>query len=267
MLFRSQRSCCQNKSERLLKAVNNYLQKTYELEAKVNKSIQEIQLCNLSPIEIALLMQIQYFHYMLIKHIDLVERRLIKGEIIPHKEKVFSIFEPFTHWINKGKSHPSVELGRKIILTSDQYSLILHHKIMNQSVDRYETLDTVQSLFNTYGENNFASLSFDKGFSCKEDRKLLELFIPIVIMPKKGRLTVEDKLREGTKKFKLLRKKHSAIESNINALEHHGLNRCPDKGFQGFKRYTALGVLAYNCHKIGNMLIQKEKLKLLKKAA
>ncbi len=45
-----------------------------------------------------------------------------------------------------------------------------------------------------------------------------------------------------------------AVESNINMLEHHGLNRCMDKGILGFKRYAGLSVLAYNLHILGNAL-------------
>ena len=262
-----QRGGGKNKEERLIMSVKNYLKKAYECEAKIYKSKQEIKACSLSLTELTLIMEIDYFHDMLITHIDLIERRLIQGEVIPHKEKVFSLFEPYTHWINKGKSCPRVELGRKIMLTTDQYDLILHHKVMDQPVDQKETMDMMDTLFKQFGETAFDSFSFDKGFSCKDDREILELFIPSVVMPKKGRLTQSDKAREGHKKFKDLRKKHSAIESNINALEHHGLNRCPDKSYFGFKRYAALGVLAYNCHKIGNQLIYREKLKLLKKAA
>jgi len=262
-----QRGSGQNKSKRVGKAVINYTQKARELNSKVEEGLSLLRQSGLSIVELAAVTQVEYFQKMLVKHIDLVERRLIKGEVIPHEEKLFSLFEPFTHWINKGKMHPSVELGRKILLTTDQYDLILHHKVMDQSVDKNETLSEIDTLFNLYGENVFDSISFDKGFSNKEDREVLELFIPHVIMPKKGRLNSVDKAREGSKKFKLLRNKHSAIESNINMLEHHGLNRCPDKGFRGFKRYAGLGVLAYNCHKIGNKLFEKEKLKLLKKAA
>ena len=107
--------------------------------------------------------------------------------------------------------------------------------------------------------------SVDKGFSSKENRELLELFIPEVIMPKKGKRNLQEQNTESKKRFKLLRHKHSAIESNINSLEHHGLNRCPDKGFHGFQRYTGLGVLAYNLHKIGKQVLRCRQ--PLKKAA
>ena len=36
-----------------------------------------------------------------------------------------------------------------------------------------------------------------------------------------------------------LRKKHSAVESNINALDHHALDRCPDRGIESFKKYVS----------------------------
>lgn len=42
-------------------------------------------------------------------------------------------------------------------------------------------------------------------------------------------------------------------------LEHHGLNRCMDKGMRGFKRCVALSVLAYNLHLLGNTLIAKKR--------
>jgi hypothetical protein len=43
------------------------------------------------------------------------------------------------------------------------------------------------------------------------------------------------------------------------AVEHHGLNRCVDKGLYSYKRYTGLSVLAYNLHLLGNCLIEQEK--------
>ncbi len=69
-------------------------------------------------------------------------------------------------------------------------------------------------------------------------------------MPKKGRRSQADQARETQPTFRRLRRQHSAIESNINALEHHGVNRCPDKGWSGFQRYVGFGILASHLHKI-----------------
>jgi transposase, IS5 family len=56
-----------------------------------------------------------------------------------------------------------------------------------------------------------------------------------------------------------LRKAHSAVESAINALEHHGLNRCLDVGLDGYTRYLGYGVLAYNLHVIGRQLLAQRR--------
>jgi len=38
------------------------------------------------------------------QQIDLIQRRIFNDEKIPHIDKIFSIFQPHTEWINKGKA-------------------------------------------------------------------------------------------------------------------------------------------------------------------
>ncbi len=194
---------------------------------------------------------------MLDKHIDLVDRRLIKGEKIPHEEKLFSIYEPYTEWINKGKSGNRVELGLKVAICTDRDGFILHHRIMEKEADVQIAIPVIEKLKQEY---ELDSVSFDKGFWSKENFAILDKEIPKLILPKKGKRNKVENQREGDKKFKRLRNQHSAVESNINMLEHHGLNRCLDKGLKHFKNYTAFGVVAYNLHRLGNLL-RKEKQK------
>jgi IS5 family transposase len=251
------------KHERLEKAVTAYLQKASTLEQKIFASLWALRTAPLSLVEQSRLMEVERYHDALIKHLDLIERRVLKGETISHAEKDFSLFEPHTEWINKGKVSPAVELGHKLLITTDQYSLILDYKVMDQSSDVKETLPLADRLLTQYGES-LQSWSVDKGFSAQEDRALLELFIPEVIMPKKGRRSHADQARETQPTFRRLRQQHSAIESNINALEHHGLNRCPDKGWSGFQRYVGFGILAYNLHTIGNQLLAQDRKRQLR---
>ena len=246
------------KPERLKKAVTAYLQKAYALETKVFASLLELRTQPLALVEQSRLVEVESYHEALIKHLDLIERRVLKGETIPHAEKDFSLFEPHTEWINKGKVSPAVELGHKLLITTDQYRLILDYKVMDQSSDVKETLPLVDRLLTQWGES-LQSWSVDKGFSAQQDRELVELFIPEVIMPKKGRRSQADQARETQKTFRRLRRQHSGIESDINALEHHGLNRCPDKGWSGFQRYVGFGILAYNLHKIGHQLLAHDR--------
>ena len=53
-------------------------------------------------------------------------------------------------------------------------------------------------------------------------------------MPRKGKCNAEEAAEEHQADYIKFRHAHSAVESNINSLEHHGLDRCPDKGYNGY---------------------------------
>ena len=237
-----------------------YVENTRKLAKKVKKVLN-------TPLTVdslkvfALLESLTYYNKMLVKHIDLVDRRLLKGEVIPHQEKVFSIFQSYTEFIKNGKLRPNVEIGKKSAITTDQFDLIIDQQIAQNEADSQLIRGIVSRIYSKF---SIQSLSVDKGFSSKEDRQWLERFIPQVVMPKKGRRNKAETEKEHQPKFRKLKKKHSAIESNINELEHRGLDRCPDRSWHKFKNYTALAVCAYNLHKIGRKLL-KEKLAKEKK--
>ena len=158
--------------------------------------------------ELMRLMQLDYYQSMLTKHIDLVERRLIKGEVIPHEEKLFSIFEPHTEWIKKGKANNKVEIGHNILVATDQFEFMLTHKVIEKQADVEHPIPLADKLFFLYGEQSFYSISFDKGFWKKENKELLQLFFKEVIMPKKGKKNKIEQAEESSKEFKKLRNKH-----------------------------------------------------------
>jgi transposase, IS5 family len=240
-----------NKEERVQATAREYLKASYAFEDKVFTSLLELRGQALDPWELGQVTALDYFHSEVVRHIDLVERRLLQGERIPHAEKVFSLFEPHTEWIAKGKLFPSVELGHRLLVATEQHELIVDYKVLEGTSEVEELVPVADRLLGRYGDNQIASLSTDQGFSRAEDRELLELYIPQVVVPKRGKLSVADRERESQRKFRALRHQHAAIESDIHCLEHHGLNRCLDKGLRGYKRYVGFGVLAYNLHRIG----------------
>lgn len=249
-----------NKEVRLTESAQTCLDAAFELEEKVNQSIALLrQEAELSVLDLITLSEAEKFQDYLIMHIDLVERRLIRNETIPHDEKVFSLFEEHTELIKKGKSRPPVEFGHRLLIATSQHGLILDYKIMDGGSECAETIPLADRLLNRFGEGAIRSISSDKGFSSEENRELLSLYFPEVILPKKGRLNQADKARQSTRKWRARKDAHSAVESDINCLEHHGLDRCPDKGYHGYERYTGLGVLAYNLHKIGDNILSEHR--------
>ena len=81
--------------------------------------------------------------------------------------------------------------------------------------------------------------------------------MPEVIMPKRGRKNAEEAEAKAPRNLWPCAT-HSAVESAINSLEHHGLNRCLDVGLEGYTRYIGYGVLAYNLHVIGRELLARK---------
>jgi hypothetical protein len=207
-------------------------------------------------------LELEKFMVLMDKHIDLIDRRLLQGEQIPHGEKLFSIFEQYTEWITKGKLHPNVELGKKVSITTDQYGLIIDGYIMENESDSQIVVPTSKRVLSKY---QVASWSFDKGFWHKDNKVHLKKKIPQVVMPKKGKPNKAENQEQQAPEFKKRRNKHSAVESNIHELEHCGLERCPDRGFHGFKRYVTIAIVAYNLKRIGREMLRKEQQDLKKK--
>lgn len=117
-----------DKEVRLQKAATDYLDKALLFLTKLEKEKTNLPFNDAQ--DLALQIELEYYQSMLVKHIDLVERRIIKGETIPHEEKLFSIFEPYTEWITKGKQNPSVELGKNFQITTNQFNLIVDCKCL-----------------------------------------------------------------------------------------------------------------------------------------
>jgi len=190
------------------------------------------------------------------RQMDQIRRRVVEGETIPHHEKVFSLFEEHTEWITKGKAGISQELGLKVCIVKDQFGYILHHRVMQKETDDQIAVPIIKETKERFPQ--LISCSFDKGFHSPENQEQLRGILDQVILPRKGKLSAINKEIETSEAFREARRKHSAVESSINALENHGLDRCLDHGIEGFKRYVALAVVARNIQIMGHVLQQKE---------
>lgn len=186
------------------------------------------------------------------RQVDQIRRRVIWGEVIPHCEKVFSVFEPHTEWISKGKAGVPVELGLRVCILDDQYGFILHHHVMENQTDDQVSVFMVQESKRRFPELH--QCSFDQGFHTPENQVKLRDLLDHVILPKKGRLSKEQALHEHSDLFIQAKRQHSAVESAINALEVHGLDRCPDHGLEAYKRYVALAIVSRNIQKLGAII-------------
>ena len=88
-----------NYQQRLEEATDTYLSYCRKLVVRLQGSILILEATQSASLLLPLLLEeLKYYHGMVLKHIDLLDRRILQGEKIPHSDKVFSIFEPHVEW-------------------------------------------------------------------------------------------------------------------------------------------------------------------------
>ncbi len=197
------------------------------------------------------------FYKDALHQIDLIDRRVLKGEVIPHSEKIFSLFQRYTEWVSKGKAGVPVELGLKVCIVEDQFQFILSHRVMQQETDCEIAAPLIKKTKGVYPD--LKQVSGDKGFHSPANQKELDEILDVVVIPKKGKCSKARQEVESSQAFKKVRHQHSAVESAINALEVHGLDVCPDKGLDALKRYVSLAIVARNLQRMGAILQETER--------
>ncbi len=185
-----------NYEDRLKLSVINYLEAASFLSIKIQDSLLQLSAMVIKgELEIPLFSGIEsmkYYKEMLDKHIDLVRRRIILGEVIEHREKLFSIFEPHVEWLSKGKMHRRVELGHNVVIATDQYNFILDYEVMIRQSDPEMGMVIGQRLIERYKTHNrLYSMSFDRGYYSFTTKAILAKEIEHVIMPKPGKKSIK----------------------------------------------------------------------------
>ena len=235
-------------------AVERYVRFCEDVSARVEKTLCELVAEGVPAWRIE---KIKGFLRHCRRQADQVRRRLIFGEVIPHEEKVFSVFEPHTRWIAKGKAGVAVEFGVPVCVVEDQYQFILNHRVMWKESDVEACVPFIEETLEMYPE--FGTCSFDQGFHSQKNRKRLEEVLEGNYLPKKGKLGKKDRQRQGSEEFVEARRQHPAIESAINALNHKGCDKVRVRGKEGFARSVALSVLAANIHRLGALVRNRER--------
>jgi hypothetical protein len=252
------------KQEKTLAAFECYVERVVELLERVCDTHKELQvLLNRKPelrrrVVAGRLIQTRFtklgeFIGHAERQLDQVNRRIFKGETIPHEEKVFSLFKPDTQWVVKGKIGVPVELGVPLAIIKDQFGFILTHHVMRNETDSGIFKNLIKQAVKMFGK--LRSMSADKGFHSPANQAMLKEYVSLPVVPKKGKLNAQERARQSAPEFVRLRRKHSAVESAINSLQVHGLGLCRDYDID---RYIALGILANNLYRLGVILDRQE---------
>ena len=193
----------------------------------------------------------ELWHYLPIvaRIIDQSRRRVLAGETVPANEKVYSLFEPHTELLIRGKAGKEMEFGHKILLAQTGEKFIHHYAVLEQKREDKDLLAPAlaahQSLFGAEPK----VLATDKGFyqSMREINKL-EAKIETVAIGKKGRRNQAESQRENSDNFKAGQRFRAGCEGSISVLKRaFKLGLCL---FRGFKHYAASVGASVFCHNL-----------------
>ena len=182
------------RQNRVVEAHQRYITVAQQYLEKARLSLDDLQGKGLlSPVQGLSVLEIEQFMAHAERQIEQIKRRVIEGESIPHQEKVFSLFEPHTEWIVKGKAGVPVELGLRVCVLEDQHQFLLHHKVMEKQTDEQVAIAMVNETKACFPD--LVMCSFDKGFHSPNNQKGLREILEVVALPRKGKRSKNSSLR------------------------------------------------------------------------
>lgn len=229
--------------------------------------------CGRTPADIlaieALRKQITHFCQLGDRVVDQARRRVILNEQVPAAEKIYSIFEPHTSLIKRGKAGKPVEFGHKIYLAETRSGLITQYWVLDGNPsDEDHVVPSIQQHKAMFGRaphlyaNDRGSYSADNIKACQQEG------VGCVSIPQRGgQKTAEREAFEKSPEFKQGQRFRAGIEGRISVLfRGRGMKRCLASGRRGLELLVGLAVLANNLLRIATLLLKKLKTKAKKKA-
>ena len=186
-------------------------------------------------------------------------RRVMEGVQVPNSEKLFSLFEPHTELIKRGKMAQPVQWGHKLLVMEDAAGFICHYKIVPLRAEERDLLIPEMKVLQARLLGRIRRASFDRGFHSPSNQEELARIVPHPCVPMPGRHQSAEQESTATIEFRQARQHHPGIESAIGALQSgNGLERCRDHSYVGYERYIGLGILGRNLLVLGKLLLARE---------
>jgi IS5 family transposase len=202
----------------------------------------------------AFVAQIKHFTPLAQQVLSQTERRILRDESVPAKEKLVSIFEPHTSIIIKDDR--DIEYGHKICITTGTSSVVTD-VVIEEGNPADQTLATrmMKRQTETFGQPP-KQAAFDGAFATRANlAEIKALGVTDVVFHKRRGFEIEQ-MASSERVFKRLRAFRAGIEGTISFLKRvFGLERCTWRSFTSFKAYVQTSVLACNLLVIARRLL------------
>jgi transposase, IS5 family len=197
-----------------------------------------------------------------LKVIAQTRRRVLENNPVPNAEKIYSIFEPHTDLIKRGKVQKPLEFGHKVFLAESARGLITQYRVLHGNpVDETQVNSCLKRHAQFFGEPP-ELFSADRGFYSEQSIKdCHNAGVELACIPQRGgKMTPERERHEKTAAFKKGQRFRAGIEGRISVLfRGRGMKRCLAEGRERFELLVGAAVLANNLLVIAQLLIKKNK--------
>jgi IS5 family transposase len=194
--------------------------------------------------------------------LDQTCRRVLEGEQVPNSEKLFSIFEPHTNLIKRGKPRTPEEFGHKVFLAESAQGLITQYEVLEGNPADQDQVEASLLHHQATFDRPPDSYAADRGFQSVDNEKACkEEGVKQVSIPQRGgQKTPRRQAYEKTPAFKQGQRFRAGIEGRISVLfRGRGMKRCRAKGRERFELFVGAAVLANNLLRIAALLLEKKK--------
>ena len=218
------------------------IERTAEALVKAER-IASILLLSVHEAAIAIATELKSFLPAMTKVVDVARRRQA-GEDVPVGDKVFSIFEPHTELIQRGRRDKPIEFGHKILLSQTVEKFITEYEVFLKSPSDTKLLPKVLEQHHELFDEYPAGVAADMGFRPEKEEfeKLKQEYKEVEYFGVPGRLRdLGDILMSTFQRWR------AGIEGTISCLKRaFRLSRCCFKGFSSFCSGVGSAIFCHN---------------------
>lgn len=193
--------------------------------------------------------QAQLEHFIpLVSRVMAQTRARIYQNNTHYPDKLFSLFEPHTEAIRKGKASKPTEFGKLLRVQEAEHQIVIDYEVYEQRPeDQSLVVPTVEAHVRALGRAP-QLLAADRGFwSAANKRAAKEKGVKRVCIPALGRLKPEQAAEQRQRWFRRGQRWRVGCEGRISVLKRRdGLARCRYRGMDGMKRWVGWGVVSNN---------------------
>lgn len=189
--------------------------------------------------------------------ISQTRRRIVQGEQVPADEKIYSIFEPHTDLIKRGKVQKPLEFGHKVFLAESGRGLITQYRVLTGNpADQTHVTPSLDRHAEMFGAAP-AMYSADRGFFSEANlHACATAGVTFTCIPQAGGTrSAERAALERSRGFKRGQRFRAGIEGRISVLfRGRGMKRALVEGREHFELLVGAAVLANNLLVIADLL-------------